>query len=180
MSGPTGGISKRWGPLPALLLGLLLAGCLPDGETDRDAPHIAPDFRLPTLDGGELRSGDPKGGAMALHFFASWCPPCGEEAPALERLHRELAAAGIRFAGIAVRDTRERARNFVHRNGLTFPVVLDETGKIQADHGVIALPATLLIDSRGRIAARFTGETDQAAIRRALDPSSHSNTKETP
>jgi cytochrome c biogenesis protein CcmG/thiol:disulfide interchange protein DsbE len=133
-----------------------------------DAP--APDFELELLSGeGTLRLSDLRGKVVVLNFWASWCSPCRLEAPDLQAAWVDYRDLGVRFLGADELDDRFAARGFVEEFGITYPSVFDPSGSLADDFGFIGLPATYVIDERGRLAFRFQGFIDGATLRSALD-----------
>jgi cytochrome c biogenesis protein CcmG/thiol:disulfide interchange protein DsbE len=137
----------------------------------------APEFTLERLDSeGELGLSTLAGKVVVVNFWASWCFPCKEEAPFLERLWRENRQRGVVVVGLDGRDFRRDARRFVERFGITFPIVFDGPGDTWDDWGITGLPETFVVDGHGRVVAAFAGDVTsaddkrelRAAIRRAL------------
>ncbi|HXF97601.1 MAG TPA: TlpA disulfide reductase family protein [Gaiellaceae bacterium] len=133
----------------------------------------APDFTLERLDReGSLTLSDLRGRAVVLNFWASWCAPCKEEAPFLERMWREYRAKGLVVVGVDAKDFRRDARAFARRFGLTFPLVYDGPGDILPAYGVTGFPETFVLDREGRVVAAFAGavngEEERARLRRAV------------
>jgi thiol-disulfide isomerase/thioredoxin len=99
--------------------------------------------------------------AVVLNFWASWCAPCRAEAPGLERVWRETRPLGVRFVGVNIKDDRGAARVFERGKGMTYPSLYDQPGELAARfRGTLppaAIPSTLVIDRRGRVAARGLG-----------------------
>ena len=110
-----------------------------------------PPFRLPLLDGGTLSSEELRGSPVVVNFFASWCVPCREEAPVLERAWRAYRDRGVRFVGVNVQDTTPDARRFVREYGITYPVVRDAEGTFGDGLGVAGLPQTFFIDEEWQL-----------------------------
>ena len=132
-----------------------------------------PEFRGQTPDGKMLSLAGLRGKVVLLNFWASWCPDCRPEMPLFERLHREFAAQGLSVIGINAREGTAAIRGYAKELGLTFPLVLDPKGEINAAYGVIGLPTTFLIGRDGRAVAlavgpREWGNTAARAIIRAL------------
>ncbi len=115
--------------LQALIIAclVLIQGC---SEESADKKEIAPSFSLELFDGKFFKSSDYKGKPMLVNFFASWCLPCAEEAPILDRMSRVYGPQGIAFIAIAIDDTEDKARAFVEKHGMTFPVGIDKSGEI--------------------------------------------------
>lgn len=155
--------------VPALvLLGLIVFGALTRVEPRTAAGGSAPEFELPLLDGsGTLSSEDLKGSPVVFNFFASWCFPCREEAPALQRLATEYADEGVRVVGVNVQgglpptllDSEVGAREFVEEFGITYPVVADKDGSLAKDlMDFYGLPQTFFVDHEWLFAGSSAGE----------------------
>jgi len=117
----------------------------------------APEFTLPGLDGGMVRSADFAGRAYVVNFWASWCVPCREEAEHLESFSRRWAAEGVGIVGIVYNDTASEARQFRDEFDLTYPEALDPDGTAAIDFGVFGVPETYVIDRRGVVMAKLIG-----------------------
>ncbi|MGH2370769.1 MAG: TlpA disulfide reductase family protein, partial [Chloroflexota bacterium] len=109
------------------------------------------------------RLADRRGRPVLVNFWASWCPPCREEAPRLERLWREYRERGVAVVGIDVWDTERDARRFLREAGVTYPNGPDPGGRIAMDFGVAGVPETVLIDGDGQIARKWIGPFTEAA-----------------
>lgn len=128
----------------------LLAGCS-SKTVSKEGLGPAPSFTLPSLDGQEKSLEDFKGRPILLHFWATWCPPCREEMPLFQKFYNELGPSGLVVLGINVGEPPEVVRNFVEELKVTFPILLDEKGKIANKYGVRGLPTTFWIDPSGEI-----------------------------
>ena len=100
-------------------------------------------------------------------FWASWCPPCNREAPALERFSRSSAGQG-RIAGVDWSDARSGAAAFIRRYGWTFPNVRDGNGTVGNEYEIANLPTTFVLDGAGRIRRTLHGPQTEASLSRAL------------
>ena len=124
----------------------------------------APEFTLPLLTGGELALSEHLGQPIVINFWASWCPPCRLEAPALERAWRAYREQGVMFVGVEVQDTEEVGRAYLSEFGITYPSGLDSDGTITVDYGVIGLPVTFFINDEGVVARRWVGALTGEAL----------------
>jgi peroxiredoxin len=104
-----------------------------------------PEFSGFTADGRTVSLTSLSGKVVLLNFWATWCLECRAEMPAFERLHRELSAQGLAVVGINVREGTSTIREYAKELGLTFPLILDPKGTINAAYGVIGVPTTFLI-----------------------------------
>ncbi len=149
----------------------LFAGCSStssDTNTSKDlGAALAPDFSGVTLDGEQVSLSDYRGKPVAVVFMASWCGPCREESPEIDKFYRENADRASLLA-VAVNDSEADIRAFMSQNGLTFPVMLDEDGAADA-YGVTAIPTTVVVDAEGFVAKRLIGGTTADALSLIID-----------
>lgn len=123
----------------------------PAPEPDERA---VPQFVLPMLSGdGSVSLAELRGKPVVLNFWASWCGPCREEAPMLERVWREFEDDGLVMLGIATQDTVEAAREFVKEEGLTYPMVWDPGADLFKELRLRGLPQTLFVTPEGTFLA---------------------------
>ena len=133
-----------------LLLVLFSTGCRP--RSGLNPGEVAPYFAMKDLTGREISRDDLEGKATVLCFWASWCEPCIRELPALERLHAILTPRGGRVIGIGIDDSRENLAKVVAKEGVTFPVLLDESGLAKQRYQVKGVPETFLLTDKNRLA----------------------------
>lgn len=122
--------------------------------------NIAPSFTLKDLDGNEVSLGDYKGKKILLNFWASWCPPCRAEMPDMESFYQNYKDKGYVVIAVNAASTEKNsldAPDFVKKNDLTFPVLVDEKGSINARYNVMSLPTSYFIDSDGVIRNKVIG-----------------------
>jgi peroxiredoxin len=117
----------------------------------------ADDFSGPLLDGTTFRLADHRGQVVFLNFWATWCPPCREEMPAMERLWRAQRATGLVMVAVSVDADPKVVAPFIAEHDLTFPIVLDPGMEIANLYQVRALPSSFIIDPDGMMAALALG-----------------------
>jgi cytochrome c biogenesis protein CcmG/thiol:disulfide interchange protein DsbE len=162
----------------ALLVGLLAYGVASkrtdtsiDDATNAGKRIDAPTARLPVLgQGGEASLADYKGKVVVLNFWASWCKPCTEELPLLEKTHKAISARNALVLGANYQDVSTSALGFVRRFKLTYPSLRDRDGEFADRYGSRAFPETFVVDRRGRIAATRRGPVDQGWLDETLAP----------
>ena len=141
----------------------------PLGLVGYSSPTTPPHFSGRTIDARQLSMTDLLGKVVLVNFWASWCLECRPEMPALQRLHREFAPRGLAIVGINAREATAPVRQYARELGLTFPLVLDPAGRINASYGVIGLPTTFLAARDGRAVAFAVGPREWGgAAARAL------------
>jgi cytochrome c biogenesis protein CcmG/thiol:disulfide interchange protein DsbE len=164
--------------MAALLVGLLAYGVASQGsDTALDAAVAegkrppAPDASLPRL--GEESTGtvdDYRGKVVLVNFWASWCPPCTDELPLLQRTQQTMNGHGATVLGINTRDAREKALAFVDRYELTFPSLRDGSGDFAEKWGLTGYPESFLLDAEGRVVALKRGPLTQGWIDEHVTP----------
>jgi peroxiredoxin len=117
----------------------------------------ARDFTAASTGGATFRLADHRGKVVLINFWATWCPPCLEEMPALERLWQRQKGGGFVLVAVSLDSNTSLVRPFVTERGLTFPVALDPRLEVANAYGVRALPTTVLIDRQGTVRALALG-----------------------
>jgi len=160
---------RRFGALAAVTLaaGLLwtVLSAVPQGaiaEGPTAAPRegfTAPDFRLTLLGGGEIALSDLRGKVVIVNLWASWCPPCRAEMPALQEVYEAYRDRGLEILAVntTYQDSQAAAARFVQEYGLSFPVALDQTGEVSRSYLLRALPTSFFIDRDGVIRSVIIG-----------------------
>jgi cytochrome c biogenesis protein CcmG, thiol:disulfide interchange protein DsbE len=138
------------------------------GKGERVEAPVASLSRLGAPGEGSLD--DYRGQVVILNFWASWCPPCVDELPLLQRTHRRLAQSRATVLGVNYQDLPEDALRFVDRFDVTYPSLRDRDGEYADQFAAAAFPETFVIDRRGRIAASRRGPVDQAWIDETVVP----------
>ena len=114
---------------------------------------LAPDFALETITGESIMLSDLRGQAVLVNLWATWCPPCRAEMPAIQKLYDEYKDQGFIVLGIdmAYQDDASAVQPFIQENGLTFPILMDETGQVAQKYALRSLPSSFFINRTGLI-----------------------------
>jgi cytochrome c biogenesis protein CcmG, thiol:disulfide interchange protein DsbE len=155
------------GPLLALVLIAGLVGAELLGGGSGGPTRTAPPLPAAVLFPPRVTIAGLGGKPAAINFWASWCGPCRQEAPQLERLSRSQHGQA-RLVGVDWNDGLASARAFVRRYRWSFPVLRDASGTVGEGYGVIGLPMTFILDSRGQIVETLRGPQTAQSIGQAL------------
>ncbi|HJO81300.1 MAG TPA: TlpA disulfide reductase family protein [SAR202 cluster bacterium] len=163
--GGIGGVSV----LAVLFVGLMVIGLTnKEGPTGRSGitrvGKPAETFSMPLIGGGTFDASQHLGKPMVLNFWASWCPPCRQESPGLERTWRAFEDTEIVFVGVDIQDEEDIAQAYVNEFGLTFPNGRDPDGTITVDYGVIGLPVTFFVSAEGVVEGRWVGAISESKL----------------
>jgi len=109
----------------------------------------APDFTLKSLDGPNLRLEEYRGQVVLINFWASWCGPCRQEMPILDRLHQRYEDTGFAVLGVNVEGKVDPAQEIVDKTKVTFPVLIDEGQSVSELYELEAMPSTVVVDRDG-------------------------------
>jgi cytochrome c biogenesis protein CcmG/thiol:disulfide interchange protein DsbE len=112
---------------------------------------IAPDFSLETLDGQTIALSDLRGQVLLITFWASWCPPCREEMPAIQQVYERYRDQDFVVLAVNLQEQDAQVTAFTDRLELTFPVLIDRDGSVFDRYRVMALPSTFFVDRAGVI-----------------------------
>ena len=115
------------------------------------------DANLPLLDGSNVRISELKGKVVVVNFWASWCPPCRIEAPAIEEVYEKYQKKEVVFLGINVWENQKEANKFIQEFGITYPNAVDKAGKLVVDFGVSGIPETYILNPDNYIVRRWIG-----------------------
>jgi len=145
--------------------GLALFMVLPDAAVPSDelsnspveVNYAAPELVLSDLDGAPVSLQDYAGDVALVNLWATWCPPCKEEMPALQAFYEKHQAEGFALLAINQEETQDVVQDFVARAGLTFPVWLDENYEAQRKFNTNSLPSSFVIDRDGRVRLMWVG-----------------------
>lgn len=154
-----------------VVIGLLTVGLLSKGSSRIALGEPAPTAPLPRLDGGGSGSlADYRGRWVLVNFWASWCIPCREEAPALESFQRQYSGDDFTVLGIDSRDLSGDGRAFVGRFGLSYPQLRDGNGDAAHEYGTTGVPENFLVDPRGKVRLLVVGPISEEYLDRYVAP----------
>jgi cytochrome c biogenesis protein CcmG/thiol:disulfide interchange protein DsbE len=138
-----------------MALALAPAFAAPSAPASGSPRAAAPDFRIRAVTGEKLELAALRArGPVLIDFWATWCAPCLASLPEIQSLYRHAGSRGLSVIGVSIDGPRNHAkvRPFAARLGLTFPIVLDEDGRLQESFKVRVIPTTILIDTSGTVA----------------------------
>jgi thiol-disulfide isomerase/thioredoxin len=160
--------------LPALLLlPLLAAGCsgstsapsaASGGSSSSSARQVKLDFSLQTPAGETVELTKFDGSIRVVDFWATWCPPCREEIPHFNELHRKYKDRGVNFVGISVDDNPKVLAAFDKEIHIEYASLLSDPKAEAAFGGVAGLPSTFVLDRQGRVVKSYVGEIDPETL----------------
>ncbi len=143
---------------------LLLAGCNGHGvgATARIG-ESAPDWKDPLVSGGSLTMAQLRGKPVFMDFFATWCPPCNDEAPEVNAAYKAYASQGLQVIGVDVEENAQKAKQFVEQHQLTYPAVVD-SGTLSDLYSINGMPVGVFIDKAGVIRRIEVGQLSSAQL----------------
>jgi len=132
---------------------ILLAAlvCCTSAQATLTPQAAAPDFTLRSAEGKNLRLKEQRGQVVLVNFWASWCGPCRQEMPHMNRLYDKYRASGFTLLGVNIDDDPRKATGTAAQWGLKFPVLLDTDKTVSKLYDLGSMPATVLIDRDGRV-----------------------------
>ncbi len=150
-----------------LLTLMLLSGC--DSSTTESqssvsadaAENVAPDFTLTDMDGQKVSLSQFRGQVVVLNFWATWCPPCREEMPSMEKLYRDYKDKGLVMLAVNVDENgRQAVEKFLQQTPYSFPILIDSESAAQNAYGVFRFPESFIIDRNGNVVEKIIGGRD--------------------
>ncbi|HMF50899.1 MAG TPA: TlpA disulfide reductase family protein [Candidatus Saccharimonadales bacterium] len=142
----------------------------------------APEFILRDAGGGTSALVNYRGDLVLLNFWATWCEPCREEMPSIERLHRNFGSRGLTILAVNQRENAAQVTKFLRANGLSFAAPLDGDGRVAESFRIYGIPSTFLIDANGQAIGLKSGPKDWAtpevidAVRKLIGDSPRGST----
>lgn len=155
-----------WWSRPDLSMPAVAPASADAGEDLAAGPAVgrmAPDFTLPLLDGGTFQLSALRGKPVVLNFWATWCGPCQNELPALQKAAEHLGDSVV-FVGVDQSESADVVQIYVDKFGLTYPIPMDAGGKVGYDYNVKGLPTTYFIDRDGVIQSLWMGEMNRISL----------------
>jgi cytochrome c-type biogenesis protein CcmF len=134
-----------------------------------DRGQTAPGFRLSTLDGQTMTLPSLRGQVVIVAFWATWCPSCQEELTDLQAIWSTYQNQDVTIVGVAYDDSPEKVRQTSDRLGLTYPLSLDDSGRLARSYGVTGVPEVFVIDPMGLVAHVHIGPVSRATLRAEID-----------
>jgi len=158
--------------MTVLAVAVTIAAC---GDRPMRIPQVgdqAPDYAARTIDGSPVTLASLRGSTVLLNVWATWCHPCREELPDLQRLHTAHAAQGLRVVGVSVDERGETAavRDFAREYGVTYDIWLDPAQAVSSTFATVGVPTTVLVDRNGTLLWRHVGpvRADDPELQRLL------------
>ena len=151
------------GVVVILILGGALAfylGHRRGAKSGVEVGEAAPDFTIPGLGQGSFALANYKQQVVVVNFWATWCPPCVEETPSLEKFAARVQPMGVTVVGVSVDLDRVALEKFVSDYHLSYPIALDPERALAARYGTFQFPETYIIDRNGRVAEKIIGPID--------------------
>lgn len=127
------------------------------------AGDTAPAFSIKTENGRTVTARDFGGKLLLLNFWATWCQPCVQEVPSLDRLSRELGPKGLVVLGVSVDKDQKAYRDFIARFRVSYLTARDPDQVINLKYGTVQYPESYLIDQNGKVVEKVVGEENWSA-----------------
>jgi thiol-disulfide isomerase/thioredoxin len=148
-----------------LIVFVLLFGCTNKSERTADA---ASDFMLQDMNGKKVKLADFKGKPVLIDFWATWCPPCRDSIPGIEKLHKSYSGKGLVVLGIALdQGGWDDVKSFITEHGITY-LILKGTEDVAAQYHVRTIPMLIIVDKEGKIYKRYLGYGDDDQLEKDI------------
>jgi peroxiredoxin len=139
------------------VLFFIIANLLSASTLAIELDQNAPDFTLKSLNGENLRLEEYRGKVVLINFWATWCGPCRQEMPILDRIRQRYQGAGFEVLGVNVEGKDPKARKIAKKMGVSFPILFDDSQQISADYNLQGMPFSVLVDRAGQVRYIHTG-----------------------
>ena len=143
-----------------LLCAAPLLACAAAAAVTVQPSTMAPDFTLRSMEGPNLRLNEQRGRVVMVNFWATWCGPCRQEMPHLNKLYDKYRDSGFVLLGVNIDDNAGKATDLAAKLGLKFPVLLDTDKTVSRLYDMGTMPATVVIDREGRVRHLHRGYRD--------------------
>ncbi len=151
----------------ALAVATGLAGCVSSSSSTKS--QAAPEFSFSSLEGKTVAMKDLANKVVIVDFWATWCGPCREEIPHLNKLYAELKGKGLEIVGISMDvDGTDAVKDFAREFRIQYPIVLGDEKIAEEFGGIIGLPTTFIIDRQGNVAKKYIGLPPAADMERII------------
>jgi peroxiredoxin len=152
------------GLIGVILATALVLAFLDDDENPVRISTTAPDFMLPKVGGETVTLSDYQGQAVFINFWASWCGPCREEMPYMQRQYELKKNEGVEILAVNMAESESVASSFAEQMGVSFPILLDEDLAVARQYRVGALPSSFFIDEHGIVVHHVEGMLTEQQI----------------
>ena len=126
----------------------------------------APDFTFPDLDARKVSLSDFRGKVVLVNIWATWCPPCRDEMPSMQKLYERFMGEHFEILAVSIdADGREAVAPFIKQMNLTFPALLDPKEKIRSLYGITGVPESFIVDREGILVNKVIGPMDWSSPR---------------
>jgi peroxiredoxin len=147
-----------------VLLKLNESGVIFTNQARLDVGSRAPDFTFPGLDGKLVSLSDHRGKVVLVNIWATWCPPCVDEMPSMQKLYQKLGGKDFEILAVSIdAGGSEVVNSFMQRYKLTFPALVDAEGSIKESYGANGVPESFIIDQQGLLVKKIVGPVDWSA-----------------
>ncbi len=130
---------------------LIAALSLPHVSSAKQQLQLAPNFTLPSMSGANLRLSEYRGEVVLVNFWASWCGPCRQEMPLLDKMYQRYKKAGFTLLGVNVEKDSSKGQRIAEQLKLSFPILFDSKQQVVDSYKVASMPSTVLVDRDGNI-----------------------------
>lgn len=135
------------------------------GESEAvEIGQTAPDFELTTLDGKTVRLSEFRGKGVLINFWASWCKPCRDEMPAIQRVYERHRDKGLEVLAVNIAETEVTVDGFVRHLDLTFPILLDQNREVTQLYGIGPIPSSIFVSPEGKVVRKVSGQMQEGQI----------------
>jgi peroxiredoxin len=158
-----------------VLFGLLTVAIVQAMEKEEQPDNLpglrigvkAPDFELENLSGEKVKLSDYRGKKVILNFWATWCPPCKKEMPAMEKFYQK-AGNDVEILAVNI-DPQYNVQEFTDKLGITFPILLDKKDEVNSAYSVMTIPTTYFINEKGLITNKYLTSMTEDIMKEYID-----------